>query len=124
MRRATLQPGLWRLLAWLLTSWQISKNACHGLLTQLHALSEVNETLTVRLLELEERVALLDQKLVPGQQEIPEGDRVLLAAADLRIERISGMLEPTPIRPKAEVLPISETMYEDEPEQLFMDEAA
>ena len=101
-----------------------SPQLLQSLLTQLHALSEVNETLTVRLLELEERVALLDQKLVPGQQEIPEGDRVLLAAADLRIERISGMLESTPIRPKAEVLPISETMYEDEPEQLFMDEAA
>ena len=101
-----------------------SPQLLQSLLTQLHALSEVNETLTVRLLELEERVALLDQKLVPGQQEIPEGDRVLLAAADLRIERISGMLEPTPISPKAEVLPISETMYEDEPEQLFMDEAA
>ena len=101
-----------------------SPQLLQSLLTQLHALSEVNETLTVRLLELEERVALLDQKLLSGQQEIPEGDRVLLAAADLRIERISGMLEPTPIRPKAEVLPISETMYEDEPEQLFMDEAA
>ena len=101
-----------------------SPQLLQSLLTQLHALSEVNETLTVRLLELEERVALLDQKLVPGQQEIPEGDRVLLAAADLRIERISAMLEQTPIRPKAEVLPISETMYEDEPEQLFMDEAA
>ena len=101
-----------------------SSQLLQRLLNQLHALSEVNETLTVRLLELEERVELMNQKIAPVPLEMHEGDRILLAASDLRIERISGMLEPTPIRPKAEVLPISETMYEDEPEQLFMDEAA
>jgi hypothetical protein len=89
------------------------------LLNQLHALSEVNESLTVRLLELEERVIQLDQKFTPVQSDIPDGDRALLADSDFRIERINEMLEPTQLRS----IP-GKLNYEEEPEQLFMDEAA
>jgi hypothetical protein len=89
------------------------------LLNQLHALSEVNESLTVRLLELEERVIQFDQKFTPVQLDIPDGVRALLADSDSRIERINEMLEPTQLRSIPEKL-----NYEEEPEQLFMDEAA
>jgi hypothetical protein len=88
-------------------------------LNQLHALSEVNESLTVRLLELEERVIQFDQKFTPVQLDIPDGVRALLADSDSRIERINEMLEPTQLRSIPEKL-----NYEEEPEQLFMDEAA
>ena len=89
------------------------------LLNQLHALSEVNESLTVRLLELEERVIQFDQKFTPVQLDIPDVVRALLADSDSRIERINEMLEPTQLRSIPEKL-----NYEEEPEQLFMDEAA
>lgn len=109
-----------------------SSQLLQRLLNQLHALSEVNETLTVRLLELEERVELMNQKIAPAPLEMHEGDRILLAASDLRIERINGLLDPIQLPLDTEQKPISEvslglvseTNYEEEPEQLFMDEAA
>jgi len=109
-----------------------SSQLLQRLLNQLHALSQVNETLTVRLLELEERVGLMNQKITPAPLEIHEGDRILLAASDLRIERINGLLDPIQLPLATEPKPISEASleliadlnYEEEPEQLFMDEAA
>ncbi len=109
-----------------------SSQLLQRLLNQLHALSEVNETLTVRLLELEERVELMNQKIAPVPLEMHEGDRILLAASDLRIERINGLLDPIQLPLDTEQNPISEASleliadlnYEEEQEQLFMDEAA
>lgn len=109
-----------------------SSQLLQRLLNQLHALSEVNETLTVRLLELEERVELINQKIAPAPLEMHEGDRILLAASDLRIERINGLLDPIQLPLDTEQKAISEVSlelvseanYEEEPEQLFMDEAA
>ena len=109
-----------------------SSQLLQRLLNQLHALSEVNETLTVRLLELEERVELMNQKIAPAPLEMHEGDRILLAASDLRIERINGLLDPIQLpretaqepSPEAPLELIADLNYEEEQEQLFMDEAA
>ena len=109
-----------------------SSQLLQRLLNQLHALSEVNETLTVRLLELEERVELMNQKIAPAPLEMHEGDRILLAASDLRIERINGLLDPIQLPretvqepiPEAPLELIADLNYEEEQEQLFMDEAA
>lgn len=109
-----------------------SSQLLQRLLNQLHALSEVNETLTVRLLELEERVELMNQKIAPAPLEMHEGDRILLAASDLRIERINGLLDPIQLPretvqepiPEASLELIADLNYEEEQEQLFMDEAA
>ena len=109
-----------------------SSQLLQRLLNQLHALSEVNETLTVRLLELEERVELINQKIAPAPLEMHEGDRILLAASDLRIERINGLLDPIQLPretaqepiPEAPLELIADLNYEEEQEQLFMDEAA
>ena len=109
-----------------------SSQLLQRLLNQLHALSEVNETLTVRLLELEERVELMNQKIAPAPLEMHEGDRILLAASDLRIERINGLLDPLQLPretaqepiPEAPLELIADLNYEEEQEQLFMDEAA
>ena len=109
-----------------------SSQLLQRLLNQLHALSEVNETLTVRLLQLEERVELMNQKIAPAPLEMHEGDRILLAASDLRIERINGLLDPIQLPretlqepiPEASLELIADLNYEEEQEQLFMDEAA
>ena len=117
-------------------------NPLQRLLGQLHALSEVNETLTVRLLDLEERMQRMDAQLRGQQAALAEGDKVLLAAADARIDRFQELLEPesaaasplaTPFLARSqpqhqpqvqavqkEIEPAS--LFADEPEQLFMDD--
>lgn len=111
-----------------------NSNPLHRLLGQLHALSEVNETLTVRLLDLEERMQQMDVQLSAQQAVLAEGDKLLLAAADARIGRLQNLLEPesgaapaprfSP-RPQPQLVenesePVS--LFADEPEQLFMDD--
>jgi len=113
-----------------------NSNPLHRLLGQLHALSEVNETLTVRLLDLEERMQQMDAQLRAQQAVLAEGDKLLLAAADARIGRLQNLLEPEsgaapaprfsprpqpqPQLVQKEIEPAS--LFADEPEQLFMDD--
>lgn len=115
-----------------------NSNPLHRLLGQLHALSEVNETLTVRLLDLEERMQQMDAQLSAQQAVLAEGDKLLLAAADARIGRLQNLLEPEsgaapaprfsprpqpqpqPQLVENESEPVS--LFADEPEQLFMDD--
>ena len=112
-----------------------NSNPLHRLLGQLHALSEVNETLTVRLLDLEERMQQMDAQLSAQQAVLAEGDKLLLAAADARIGRLQNLLEPESGAPaprfsprpqpqpqlvQKEIEPAS--LFADEPEQLFMDD--
>jgi hypothetical protein len=113
-----------------------NSNPLHRLLGQLHALSEVNETLTVRLLDLEERMQQMDAQLSAQQAVLAEGDKLLLAAADARIGRLQNLLEPKsgaapapcfsprpqpqPQLVQKEIEPAS--LFADEPEQLFMDD--
>ena len=113
-----------------------NSNPLHRLLGQLHALSEVNETLTVRLLDLEERMQQMDAQLLAQQAVLAEGDKLLLAAADARIGRLQNLLEPEsgaapaphfsprpqpqPQLVQKEIEPAS--LFADEPEQLFMDD--
>jgi len=94
------------------------------------------------LLDLEERMQRMDAQLRGQQAALAEGDKVLLAAADARIDRIQELLEPesaaaaplaTPFLARSqpqhqpqvqavqkEIEPAS--LFADEPEQLFMDD--
>ena len=59
------------------------------LAAQLRALSEVTETLTVRLLELEERLLAQESKLEPL---IAEGTEFRMADTEDRLSRLEGLL--------------------------------
>ena len=65
---------------------------------QLQALSQVGETLTLRLLELEERVSGLEELLLEldsrseGQGELSDETGELLAATEERIARLEDLL--------------------------------
>ena len=105
--------------------------------TQLQMLSQVGEALTLRLLELEERLGGLEsqlQALQLGAQEEADDDgstQSLLAATEQRLAHLEGLLsEPGRLRvlplqqkgspaeePEAELHP-----FPDEEEQPFMDE--
>jgi hypothetical protein len=85
---------------------------------QLQALSQVGETLTLRLLELEERLGGLEEQLLEldsrseGQGDLAADTGELLAATEERIARLedlltgpspamgtgSGRLQPLPLR--------------------------
>jgi len=115
---------------------------------QLQALSQVGETLTLRLLELEERLGGLEEQLLEldsrsqGQGELSGDTGELLAATEERIARLedlltgqagttrssSGRVQPLPLgRPTPHAAGAAEAPLELDPfpqdeEQPFMDE--
>lgn len=101
------------------------------LLQHLHALSEVNEALTLRLLDLEERLRELECRLDEAQQDLASDGAGLLAEADQRLLRLQDLLTAAPtqktsrpmVRPSAGLasrrLGHHEEGLEDQP---FMDE--
>jgi hypothetical protein len=113
----------------------------HRLADQLQALSVLAESLTIRLLELEERLLAQEQRAQPGadpesQQELEER----LHDTDQRLLRIEALLHdlepPAPARhlqevPRPDGLPpqrpgqldkIAAEIFPEEGEQPFMDE--
>jgi TolA-binding protein len=66
------------------------------LLQHLHALSEVNEALTLRLLDLEERLRDLERRLDESQQDLGSDAAGLLAEADQRLLRLQDLLTAAP----------------------------
>ena len=66
------------------------------LLQHLHALSEVNEALTLRLLDLEDRLRDLESRLEDSQQDLVDEDASLLADADQRLLRLQDLLTAGP----------------------------
>jgi hypothetical protein len=101
---------------------QPAPDAGQRLAQQLQTLSQVVETLTYRLLELEERLTVQDQRL----QEFSEAGRPELAISaaahgrledtEERLQRIESLLTGT-----AEVHDI-DGPFPEEPEQPFLDE--
>jgi hypothetical protein len=76
---------------------------------QLHALSRVAETLTVRLLEVEERLALQQERLQPLIEAADSGDPDRREAMDQRLEdteqRLAQLEELLHARPALRPLP-------------------
>jgi hypothetical protein len=66
------------------------------LLQHLHGLSEVNEALTLRLLDLEERFRDLERRLDESQQALVAEDSSLLAEADERLLLLQDLLTAAP----------------------------
>lgn len=102
---------------------------------QLQTLSEVAETLTFRLLELEERLAAQELKLQPlleSQADAPgllaEDTELRLGDTEDRLARLEGLLSGLESPGAARHLrPVAEEMFVDEPfleeeEQPFLDE--
>ena len=119
--------------------------AAMGRLThQLHTLSQVSESLTYRLLELEERVADLDRLLQPllaarsaQSAQLSEDAELRLDDTESRLTRLESMLSSldsaTPdSAPGLQPLPVDEAdhpfaAFSDEvadDEQLFLDDQA
>ena len=110
--------------------------ASQRLAQQLHTLSQVVETLTYRLLELEERLSVQDRRL-QELAETPQPDLGMAVAAQGRLEeteerlkRVEALLngiEPSTVSPAgpagraAEVHDI-DGPFAEEPEQPFLDE--
>jgi TolA-binding protein len=74
------------------------------LLQHLHALSEVNEALTLRLLDLEERLRDLERRLEESQQDLGSDAAGLLAEADQRLLRLQDLLTAAPTQRTARPL--------------------
>jgi uncharacterized coiled-coil protein SlyX len=103
---------------------------------QLHTLSQVVETLTYRLLELEERLSVQDRRLqelaemAPPEQGMAAVAQGRLEDTEERLKRVEALLtgiEPAAISPAgpagraAEVHDI-DGPFPEEPEQPFLDE--
>jgi hypothetical protein len=110
---------------------------------QLRTLSEVAETLTFRLLELEERLAAQELKVQPlletqsaGQGLIAEDTELRLGDTEDRLARLEGLLsglespgaarhlQPVEMAPQESFLDdgLPEDSFLDEEEQPFLDE--
>jgi len=66
------------------------------LLQHLHALSEVNEALALRLLDLEERLRDLERRVDDSEQDEGTEASGLLADADQRLLRLQDLLTAAP----------------------------
>ena len=98
---------------------------------QLQALSLVSETLTLRLLDLEERLAALEGQLEGLQQHQSNPSHTdsaeLLSATEERIARLEELLNEPIVAKVASVHPLQRPQPElnpfpEEEEQPFMDE--
>lgn len=97
---------------------------------QLQALSLVSETLTLRLLDLEERLAALEGQLEGLQQQSNPSttdSAELLSATEERIARLEELLNEPIAAKAASVNPLQQPQPEPNPfpkdeEQPFMDE--
>jgi hypothetical protein len=110
---------------------------------QLRTLSEVAETLTFRLLELEERLAAQELKVQPlletqsvGQGLIAEDTELRLGDTEDRLARLEGLLsglespgaarhlQPVEAHPQESFLDdsVAEDSFLEEEEQPFLDE--
>jgi hypothetical protein len=101
----------------------------HRLADQIHALSQVAETLTVRLLELEERLADQESRLIPALEAAAEADAAVIESMDLRLgdtearlARLESLLRGEPMQRGETRLRAVPPISEAEPEALGLDE--
>ena len=64
---------------------------------QLHELRVLSETITLRLLELEERVNKIQAEKASNVLNAQEGAEVLLSESEDRVRHLKGLLEPPQI---------------------------
>ena len=92
----------------------------HQLSQQLHTVSEIAESLTLRLLSLEQRVQQLEVEVDHPSVNDEESQQLLTKSSD-RLRHLHGLLTEEPSAPDLRLVeaseePVDETVYVDDPQ--------
>lgn len=104
----------------LMTSGDASLATVQQLSRQLHAVSEIAESLTLRLLSLEQRIQQLEVEADHPTANDEESQQLLTQSSD-RLRHLHGLLTEEPSAPDLRLVeaseePIDETVYVDDPQ--------
>lgn len=103
-----------------MTSGDASLATVQQLSRQLHAVSEIAESLTLRLLSLEQRIQQLEVEADHPTANDEESQQLLTQSSD-RLRHLHGLLTEEPSAPDLRLVeaseePIDETVYVDDPQ--------
>ena len=98
----------------------------HQLSQQLHTVSEIAESLTLRLLSLEQRVQQLEAQVDQPSVNDEESQHLLTESSD-RLRHLHGLLSEEHPEPELRLVeaseePVDETVYVDDPQMDHGDE--
>ena len=93
---------------------------------QLHVLSEIAESLTIRLLSLEERIQQLELEADQPSTDDEESQQLLAQSSD-RLHHLNGLLSDEPSEPDLRLVEtaeeeVDETVYVDDPQMDHINE--
>lgn len=103
-----------------MTSGDASLATVQQLSRQLHAVSEIAESLTLRLLSLEQRIQQLEVEVDHPSVNDEESQQLLTKSSD-RLRHLHGLLTEEPSAPDLRLVeaseePVDETVYVDDPQ--------
>ncbi|QNI84424.1 hypothetical protein SynPROS71_00598 [Synechococcus sp. PROS-7-1] len=103
-----------------MTSGDASLATVQQLSRQLHAVSEIAESLTLRLLSLEQRIQQLEEEVDHPSVNDEESQQLLTKSSD-RLRHLHGLLTEEPSAPDLRLVeaseePVDETVYVDDPQ--------
>ena len=103
-----------------MTSGDVSLATVQQLSRQLHAVSEIAESLTLRLLSLEQRIQQLEVEADHPTANDEESQQLLTQSSD-RLRHLHGLLTEEPSAPDLRLVeaseePVDETVYVDDPQ--------
>ena len=103
-----------------MTSGDASLATVQQLSRQLHAVSEIAESLTLRLLSLEQRIQQLEVEADHPTANDEESQQLLTQSSD-RLRHLHGLLTEEPSAPDLRLVeaseePVDETVYVDDPQ--------
>ena len=109
-----------------MTSGDASLATVHQLSQQLHIVSEIAESLTLRLLSLEQRIQQLEAQVDQPSVNDEESQHLLTESSD-RLRHLHGLLseehpEPELLLVEASEEQVDETVYVDDPQMDHGDE--
>ena len=98
----------------------------HQLSQQLHTVSEIAESLTLRLLSLEQRIQQLEAQVDQPSVNDEESQHLLTESSD-RLRHLHGLLSEEHPEPELRLVeaseePVDETVYVDDPQMDHGDE--
>ena len=103
-----------------MTSGDASLATVQQLSRQLHAVSEIAESITLRLLSLEQRIQQLEVEADHPTANDEESQQLLTQSSD-RLRHLHGLLTEEPSAPDLRLVeaseePVDETVYVDDPQ--------
>ena len=109
-----------------MTSGDASLATVHQLSQQLHIVSEIAESLTLRLLSLEQRIQQLEAQVDQPSVNDEESQHLLTESSD-RLRHLLGLLSEEHLEPELRLVEASEeqvdeTVYVDDPQMDHGDE--